>query len=58
MRNLNSDIDGIREQLEEESEAKSDLQRQLSKANNEVQAWRSKFEGEGMARAEELEDSK
>ena len=34
-RNLEHDIDGLREQLEEESEAKADLQRQLSKANAE-----------------------
>ena len=58
VRNLNSDLDALREQLEEEQDGKSDLQRQLSKANSEAQQWRSKFEGEGAARAEELEESK
>lgn len=57
-RNLEHDIDGIREQLEEEAEAKADLQRQLSKANAESQMWRQKYETEGVARAEELEESK
>ena len=57
-RNLEHDIDGIREQLEEESEAKVDLQRQLSKANAEAQMWRTKYESEGVAKAEELEEAK
>ncbi|XP_069168163.1 myosin heavy chain, muscle-like [Procambarus clarkii] len=54
-RNLEHDIDGLREQLDEESEGKADLQRQLSKANAEAQMWRAKYESEGLARAEELE---
>ncbi|XP_042889747.1 myosin heavy chain, muscle-like [Penaeus japonicus] len=54
-RNLEHDIDGLREQLDEESEAKADLVRQLSKANAEAHMWRSKYESEGIARAEELE---
>lgn len=54
-RNLEHDIDGLREQLDEESEAKADLQRQLSKSNAEAQMWRAKYESEGVARAEELE---
>lgn len=57
-RNLEHDIDSIREQLEEESEGKADLQRQLSKVNAECQMWRSKYESDGLARAEELEDAK
>ncbi|ROT81922.1 myosin heavy chain, isoform N [Penaeus vannamei] len=54
-RNLEHDIDGLREQLDEESEGKADLQRQLSKANAEAQMWRAKYESEGVARVEELE---
>ncbi|XP_042900309.1 myosin heavy chain, muscle isoform X1 [Parasteatoda tepidariorum] len=57
-RNLEHDMDTIREQLEEEQEAKADLQRQLSKVNAEVQLWRTKYESEGLARLEELEDAK
>ncbi|WAR11021.1 MYS-like protein [Mya arenaria] len=56
LRNLMSDMDTLREQLEEEGDAKVDLQRQLSRANSEANAWRVKYESEGMARAEELED--
>ncbi|XP_069185676.1 myosin heavy chain, muscle isoform X30 [Procambarus clarkii] len=54
-RNLEHDIDGLREQLDEEGEGKADLQRQLSKSNAEAQMWRAKYESEGVARAEELE---
>ncbi|XP_071512368.1 myosin heavy chain, muscle-like [Panulirus ornatus] len=54
-RNLEHDIDGLREQLEGESEAKGSIQRMLSKANADAQMWRSKYESEGIARAEELE---
>ncbi|XP_059351921.1 myosin heavy chain, muscle-like isoform X8 [Daphnia carinata] len=57
-RNLEHDIDGLREQLEEESEGKADLQRQLSKSHAEAQMWRTKYESEGVAKAEELEDAK
>lgn len=58
VRNLNADVDSVRESLEEEQESKSDLQRQLSKAKNEAQQWRSKYETEGAAKADELEESK
>jgi len=54
-RNLEHDIDGLREQLDEEGEAKADIQRQLAKATGEAQMWRGKYESEGVARAEELE---
>merc|ERR1712142_356556 len=57
-RNLEHDIDGLREQLEEESEGKADVMRQLSKSNAEALMWRSKYESEGVARAEELEASR
>lgn len=57
-RNLEHDTDGLREQLEEEQEAKADLQRQLSKVNAELQMWKAKYESEGLARLEELEESR
>ncbi|KAL7303607.1 hypothetical protein TKK_0003759 [Trichogramma kaykai] len=57
-RNLEHDLDNIREQVEEEAEGKADLQRQLSKANAEAQLWRTKYESEGVAKAEELEEAK
>jgi hypothetical protein len=55
---LEHDLDNLREQVEEEAEGKADIQRQLSKANAEAQLWRSKYESEGVARAEELEEAK
>ncbi|XP_041674025.1 myosin heavy chain, muscle isoform X8 [Drosophila eugracilis] len=57
-RNLEHDLDNLREQVEEEAEGKADLQRQLSKANGEAQVWRSKYESDGVARSEELEEAK
>ena len=51
MRNMSNDIDHLREQLEEEQEARAELQRSLTKANNEVVAWKQKYEsGEGNVR--------
>ncbi|KAK8374417.1 hypothetical protein O3P69_012604 [Scylla paramamosain] len=57
-RNLEHDIEGLREQLEIESEAKGDVQRMLSRASAEAQMWRSKYENEGVARVEEIEASR
>ncbi|XP_045582177.2 myosin heavy chain, muscle isoform X1 [Procambarus clarkii] len=54
-RNLEHDIDGLREQLDEDSEIKAELQRLLSKASAEALMWRSKYESDGVAKAEELE---
>ena len=47
-------MESVRIQLEEESEARLDIERQLVKANGEVQVWRSKYETEANARAEEV----
>ena len=52
------DLDLLREQIEEEQEGKSELQRALSKANAEVANWRSKYETDAIQRMEELEDAK
>merc|ERR1712062_957272 len=57
-KNLEHELDGIREQLEEESGAKEDILRQFNKAQQESDMWRSKYETEGLAKAEELEMSK
>lgn len=48
----------LREQLEEEQEAKAELQRELSKANSQVVQWRAKYETDAVLRIEELEDAK
>ncbi|KAG5268308.1 hypothetical protein AALO_G00211100 [Alosa alosa] len=52
------DADLLREQYEEEQEAKAELQRSLSKANSEVAQWRTKYETDAIQRTEELEDAK
>lgn len=57
-RTIEHDQDGLREQLDAEAESKADFIRQLAKANAEAQLWRAKYESEGLARAEELEESK
>ena len=57
-KNLEHELDGIRDQLEEESSAREDVNRQLSKAVQESDMWRSKYEQEGLAKAEELEMTK
>ncbi|OWA50174.1 Myosin heavy chain, muscle [Hypsibius exemplaris] len=58
LRNLESDYEHMRDAVDEEQEGKAELQRQLAKAHAEAQQWRAKYEGEGLARSEELEESK
>ncbi|VDM62063.1 unnamed protein product [Angiostrongylus costaricensis] len=48
----------LHEALDEEQDLKTELQRLISKANAETQQWRARFEGEGMNRAEELEEAR
>lgn len=55
---VESELESVRIQLEEESEARLDIERQLVKANGEVQVWRSKYETEANARAEEVIEEK
>nr|CAI5819186.1 unnamed protein product [Callosobruchus analis] len=50
------ELESVRVQLEEESEARLDLERQLVKCQGEVQVWKSKYETEAAARAEEVEE--
>ena len=47
-----------RERIENEHERKSDALKALSKAQSEIQLWRSRYETEGMGRVDELEQSK
>merc|ERR1712088_794139 len=57
-KNLEHEVDGIKEQLDEESAAKEDIQRLLNKAVQESDMWRQKYESEGLAKSEELEMAK
>ncbi|KAK6301023.1 hypothetical protein J4Q44_G00291210 [Coregonus suidteri] len=51
------DCDLLREQFEEEQEARQSLQRGMSKANSEVAQWRTKYETDAIQRTEELEEA-
>ncbi len=42
LRHLESDSDALRQSLEDEHEAKAELQRQLSKAAGDAAMWRAK----------------
>jgi myosin heavy chain 6/7 len=55
---LSLQLENLRERIEEESEKKSDALKALSKAQAEIQLWRSKFETEGLGRIDELESGK
>merc|ERR1712064_145467 len=57
-RNLEHEVDLMREQLEEEGQSKADALRMLSKSVGEAQMLRQKYEKDGLARAEELESAK
>merc|ERR1712066_1017271 len=57
-KNLNTELENLRNRIEEESEKKSDALKALSKAQAEMQLWKSKFETEGLGRIEELEGSR
>merc|ERR1711902_194024 len=47
-KNLNTELENLRERIDEESEKKSDALKALSKATAEIQLWKSKFETEGL----------
>merc|ERR1712178_665632 len=55
---LNTELENLRERIEQESESKSDALKALSKAQAESQLWRSKYETEGLGPIDELEGAK
>merc|ERR1712089_45477 len=50
-----TDLENLREKLENENMRKSDALKALSKAQAEIQLWKSRYETEGLGRVEELE---
>ena len=48
----------MKEHLEEEADAKMEVERQLSKAFADIQLWKTRYETEGIARCEEIEKDK
>merc|ERR1712025_721776 len=50
-----TDLENIREKIENETMRRSDALKALSKAQAEIQLWKSRFETEGLGRIDELE---
>merc|ERR1719210_3256661 len=57
-KHMNTELENVKERIEDENEKKSDALKALSKAQAELQLWRSKYETEGMGRVDELEGGK
>merc|ERR1719412_2718947 len=55
---MSTDLENLREKLENEAMRKSDALKALSKNQAETQLWKSRFETEGMGRIEELEGAR
>merc|ERR1719348_2945361 len=55
---LSTECENLRMRIEEEAEKKNDVLKALSKAQAEIQLWKSKFETEALGRIEELEGNK
>merc|ERR1712001_297872 len=53
-RNLEHELDGLKQGHDEEVGAKENVMRQCMKAQGDANMWRQKYEIEGMAKAEEL----
>ena len=57
-KNLASECERLKMLIEEEAEKKNDYVKALSKAQADIQLWKSKFEVEACGKIEELESSK
>ena len=57
-KSMHTEVENLRMRIEEEADKKNDVLKALSKAQAEIQLWRSKFETEGLGRIDELEGSK
>merc|ERR1719283_425554 len=55
---FSTDLENLREKLEKEAMRKSDAMKALSKAQAEIQLWKSRYETEGIGRIEELEGAR
>ena len=57
-KNLETELERLREKLELENEAKAEIQKVMSKAIAETQIWKAKFNAEALARLEDLENAR
>ena len=55
---LSADCETLKMRIEEEADKKNDTLRLLSKAQSEIQLWKSKYETEALGRIDELEGSR
>merc|ERR1719178_540680 len=58
LKNCNTDCENLKMRIDEEAERKNDTLRSLSKAQAEIQLWKSKFETEALGRIDELEGNR
>ncbi|CDW55353.1 Myosin tail family protein [Trichuris trichiura] len=58
LKNMEHENQSLREQLDEEGESKTEMQRHVSKLNAEIQQWKARFESEGLAKVDEIEEAK
>merc|ERR1712088_314781 len=57
-KNLSTEAENMRMKIDEEAEKKNDVLKALSKAQAEIQLWKSKYETEALGRIDELEGGK
>merc|ERR1712135_34115 len=57
-KHMSTELEAVKEKIEDEHQRKSDALKQLSKAQAEIQLWRSRYETEGLGRVDELESSR
>merc|ERR1739844_790241 len=57
-RNIEHELDGVKDNLEEEIASREDVCRQVNKSESESNMWRQRYETEAVAKAEELARAK
>lgn len=57
-RNLEADLERLREKIESENEAKAELHKAMSRAQAEAQVWKAKFTTDAVARIDDLENAR
>merc|ERR1712117_658978 len=57
-KNMEFELDGVKEHLDEEVSSREEVGRQIKKAEGEATQWRCKYENDAVAKAEDLEMSK
>jgi Myosin tail. len=57
-RNLEADLESIREKIDLENEAKAEIQKAMARASAEAQVWKGKFTTEALARIDDLDNAR